>query len=112
LRADGDSGRPVLKFRDIALSRVMCKAASLQGAPVSSKKAKPPDFEQALGELEAVIERLEHGELPLEEAVKQFERGIELARSCESSLRQAEQRVEVLLQKKDDASPEPFVPED
>jgi exodeoxyribonuclease VII small subunit len=79
---------------------------------VSSKKAKAPDFEQALGELEATVERLEHGELPLEEALRQFERGIELARSCEASLRQAEQKVEVLLQKNEDASPEPFVPED
>jgi exodeoxyribonuclease VII small subunit len=79
---------------------------------VSSKKAKAPDFEQALGELEATVERLEHGELPLEEALRQFERGIELARSCEASLRQAEQKVEVLLQKNEDAAPEPFVPED
>jgi len=79
---------------------------------VSSKKTKAPDFEQALGELEAVVERLEHGELPLEEALRQFERGIELARSCEASLRQAEQKVEVLLQKNPDASPEPFVPEE
>jgi exodeoxyribonuclease VII small subunit len=79
---------------------------------VSSKKAKAPDFEQALGELEATVERLEHGELPLEEELRQFERGIELARSCEASLRQAEQKVEVLLQKNEDAAPEPFVPED
>jgi exodeoxyribonuclease VII small subunit len=79
---------------------------------VSSKKAKAPDFEQTLGELEATVERLEHGELPLEEALRQFERGIELARSCEASLRQAEQKVEVLLQKNEDAAPEPFVPED
>lgn len=79
---------------------------------MSGKKARVPDFEQALGELEAVVERLEHGDLPLEEALRQFERGIELARSCESSLRQAEQKVEILLQKKDDAPPEPFAPED
>jgi exodeoxyribonuclease VII small subunit len=79
---------------------------------VSGKKTKAPDFEQALGELEAVVERLEHGELPLEEALRQFERGIELARGCEASLREAEQKVEVLLQKNPDATPEPFVPED
>ena len=79
---------------------------------MTSKKSKAPDFEQALGELEAVVERLEHGELPLEEALRQFERGIELARSCEASLRQAEQKVEILLQKNADASPEPFLPED
>jgi len=59
---------------------------------VTSKKAKSLDFEQALSELETVVERLEHGELPLEEALKQFERGIELARSCQVSLKQASRR--------------------
>jgi len=46
--------------------------------------------------------------LPLEEALKQFERGVQLARSCESSLKQAEQKVEILLQKTPEAAPEPF----
>jgi exodeoxyribonuclease VII small subunit len=75
---------------------------------VTSKKAKSVDFEQALGELETVVERLEHGELPLDEALKQFERGIELARGCQDALKQAEQRVEILLAKTPEADPEPF----
>ncbi|MCJ7453651.1 MAG: exodeoxyribonuclease VII small subunit [Steroidobacteraceae bacterium] len=75
---------------------------------MTSKKNKALDFEQALSELEAVVERLEHGELPLEDALKQFERGIELARSCQTSLKAAEQRVEILLRKAPDAEPEPF----
>jgi exodeoxyribonuclease VII small subunit len=79
---------------------------------VTAKKGKTVDFEQSLGELEAVVERLEHGELPLEEALKQFERGVELARSCQASLKQAEQKVEILLQKTPDAEPAPFDAED
>jgi exodeoxyribonuclease VII small subunit len=75
---------------------------------VTTKKGKTIDFEQALGELEAVVEKLEHGDLPLEEALKQFERGIELTRSCQASLKQAEQRVEVLLARTPEATPEPF----
>jgi len=75
---------------------------------VTPKKAKTVDFEQALGELEAVVERLEHGDLPLEEALKQFERGIELTRGCQASLKQAEQRVEILLQKTPEAEPASF----
>jgi exodeoxyribonuclease VII small subunit len=75
---------------------------------VSSKKAKSLDFEQALGELEAVVEKLEHGELPLEDALRQFERGIELARSCQAALKQAEQKVEILLARNPEATPEPF----
>jgi len=78
---------------------------------VTSKKAKTLDFEQALGELETVVERLEHGELPLEEALRQFERGVELARACQASLKQAEQKVEILLQKTPEAEPEAFEPD-
>jgi len=75
---------------------------------VTPKKGKTVDFEQALGELEAVVEKLEHGDLPLEEALKQFERGIELTRGCQASLKQAEQRVEILLARTPDATPEPL----
>ncbi|HLB85524.1 MAG TPA: exodeoxyribonuclease VII small subunit, partial [Steroidobacteraceae bacterium] len=45
---------------------------------MSKKEPRTPDFEQALAELEAVVERLEHGELPLEQALTQFERGMAL----------------------------------
>ena len=75
---------------------------------MTPKKGKTIDFEQALGELETVVEKLEHGDLPLEEALKQFERGIELTRGCQASLKQAEQRVEILLARTPDATPEPF----
>ena len=76
------------------------------------RKGKTPDFEQALEDLEATVEHLERGDLPLEEALKQFERGIGLARSCQAALKQAEQKVEILLQKTPDATPEPFEPDE
>ena len=79
---------------------------------MTTKKTKTPDFEQALADLEETVERLERGDLPLEEALKQFERGIGLARSCQVALTQAEQKVEILLQKSPEAAPEPFEPED
>jgi exodeoxyribonuclease VII small subunit len=72
----------------------------------------PPDFERALGDLEATVEQLEHGDLSLEEALKQFERGVALARDCQAALKQAEQKVEILLQKSATAAPEPFEPDD
>jgi exodeoxyribonuclease VII small subunit len=89
-------------------AKPLCKSFRPREATVTSRKGKGPDFEKALAELEAVVERLEHGELPLEEALKQFERGIELARSCQASLKAAEQRVEILLRKTPDAEPEEF----
>jgi exodeoxyribonuclease VII small subunit len=79
---------------------------------VTTRKSKTPDFEQALADLEETVEKLERGDLPLEDALKQFERGIGLARSCQAALKQAEQKVEILLQKTPDAAPETFEPED
>jgi exodeoxyribonuclease VII small subunit len=58
-----------------------------------TKKTKGVDFEAAMSELEGIVERLEHGDLPLEESLKQFERGVELTRTCQAALKQAEQKV-------------------
>lgn len=66
------------------------------------------DFETALAELEALVERLERGDLPLEEALASFERGVGLTRQCQGALRSAQQKVEILLQKPDGPDVEPF----
>jgi exodeoxyribonuclease VII small subunit len=63
------------------------------------KTDKLPDFEKSLGELEALVQRLEQGDVPLEEALKTFERGVALTRQCQTALRSAQQKVEVLLAK-------------
>jgi exodeoxyribonuclease VII small subunit len=67
-----------------------------------------PDFERMLKELESLVARLEQGELPLEESLRQFERGVELTRLCERALKAAEQKVEILLEQRPDARPVPF----
>ncbi len=59
-------------------------------------KPATPDFEAALAELESIVQKLEQGELSLEESLKQFERGVVLTRSCQKALRQAEQKIRVL----------------
>ena len=56
-----------------------------------------PRFEDALAELEGLVQRLEKGELPLEESLVAFERGVTLVRALSERLAQVEQRVEVLL---------------
>ena len=61
--------------------------------PRSSKKSSTPNFENALGELETLVETMEQGELSLEESVKHYERGIALLKQCHQALRQAEQTV-------------------
>jgi exodeoxyribonuclease VII small subunit len=60
-----------------------------------SKKATP-NFEKSLQELETLVERLERGDLSLEESLKQYERGIALTRLCQQALSEAEQKVEIL----------------
>lgn len=67
-----------------------------------------PDFEQALAELETLVARLERGDLPLEEALQAFERGVELTRQCQGALKAAQQRVEILLRRNGQTEPEPF----
>ena len=66
------------------------------------------DLDGSLQELESVVEQVESGDLPLEEALKQFERGVKLTRKCQATLKKAEQKVEILLKKTADAEPEPF----
>jgi len=69
---------------------------------------KAPDFEQSLVELEALVEKLEQGDVPLEDALKTFERGVALTRQCQTALRTAQQKVEVLLGRSGEESIEPF----
>jgi exodeoxyribonuclease VII small subunit len=61
--------------------------------------ADPADltYEQALAELEAIVTQLERGEVPLDETITRFERGVALARRCEDRLQEAERRVALLL---------------
>jgi exodeoxyribonuclease VII small subunit len=57
-----------------------------------------PNFEAALEELEQLVERMETGELSLEESLKAFERGVVLTRDCQKALKDAELRVQALTQ--------------
>lgn len=57
----------------------------------------PASFETALGELEGLVEKMERGDLSLEDSLAAFERGIQLTRTCQEALNQAEQKVEQLL---------------
>lgn len=59
--------------------------------------ADPLDFEAALKELEGLVEKMEQGDLSLEASLAAFERGIQLTRTCQEALTQAEQKVEQLV---------------
>ncbi len=62
-------------------------------------KVKEPSFEEALKGLEAVVERLESGEPPLEESIRLFEEGMRLSETCRKRLDEADRKIELLLRK-------------
>lgn len=63
------------------------------------------DFEKKLGRLEEIVEKMETGELTLEDSLKLFEEGVKLTRECGSQLTEAEQKVKLLLGIDDDGNP-------
>ena len=54
-------------------------------------------FEASLAELEQIVGKLESGDLPLEESLELFEKGIKLSRECRERLTKAERRIEILM---------------
>lgn len=58
---------------------------------------KKINLEKSLADLESLVDELESGDLPLEKAMKKFEEGIKLTRGCQAALKDAEQKVQILL---------------
>jgi exodeoxyribonuclease VII small subunit len=71
---------------------------------MNEKSTQEPGFEQALSDLEKLVEQLESGELSLDQSLKQFKRGVELTRHCQGILDQAQQVVEQLIDPDDESS--------
>ena len=68
-------------------------------------------FEDSLAELEQLVERMEQGNLSLEESLKLFERGVQLTRACQKALKDAEQKVQILLEENGEPILKPFIDE-
>ena len=66
---------------------------------MAKKSTETPNFETSLKELEALVEKMEQGDLSLEASLSHFERGVQLSRACQQALKTAEQKVEILMQK-------------
>jgi exodeoxyribonuclease VII small subunit len=93
-RVDASSIAPLLwisLFRTALMARASGSKSSARETPDVAF-----DFEAAMTELEGVVANLEQGDLPLEEAMRAFERGIALTRACQEALKSAEQKVEML----------------
>ena len=76
-------------------------------APASSVS----DFEQSLEALEQLVDRMEHGDMSLEESLAAYERGVGLYRHCQTALEQAELRVRMLTDPQDPSTAAPFPPQ-
>lgn len=77
-----------------------------------SKKNNIADFEKNLNALEGLVKKLEAGELSLDDSLKQFEKGIKIARECQESLANAEQRIQILTESTEGQSLKDFESED
>lgn len=73
-----------------------------------ARKKTAVDFEQSLGALQALVERLESGDLSLEDSLSAFEQGVTLTRECQQALTQAEQKVSQLLEQDGQLVTAPF----
>ena len=73
-----------------------------------ARKKAAADFETSLAELQSLVERLESGELSLEDSLGAFEQGIRLTRDCQAALAQAEQKVQQLLERDGELEEVPF----
>ena len=72
----------------------------------AAKASKQPSFEEALSELTSIVESLDGGELPLDESLAQFERGMALMKQCHATLADAEKRVQQLVGFDNDQNPQ------
>ncbi|ENM6582513.1 exodeoxyribonuclease VII small subunit [Vibrio alginolyticus] len=75
------------------------------------KKPENMTFEATIEELDSLVDQLENGDLALDDALRKFERGIALARAGQTKLRDAEQRVSILLSEDDEAPLSDFKPD-
>jgi len=79
---------------------------------MAKKQQQTVPFEKSLEELETLVEKMEQGDLSLEESLQYFERGVQLTRACQQALKDAEQKVEALLKKNGQETIVPFDSED
>ncbi|HBO24219.1 MULTISPECIES: exodeoxyribonuclease VII small subunit [unclassified Providencia] len=80
-------------------------------AKEKSQKVPTVSFENSLKELEQIVARLESGDLPLEDALNEFERGVQIAKQGQKVLQQAEQRVQILLSDDENKPLDDFSPD-
>ena len=90
---------------------IICTSYHLNIFIYMPKKKTTTLFEDSLAELEQLVSQLEQGDISLEESLKSFERGVTLTRTCQKALQEAEQKVQILIEKNGTQTLEPFTDE-
>ena len=88
----------------------MAKRKAAKKAAEEEQDLSLAGLEETIEELEQLVEQLESGDLSLEQAVREFERGIKLTRQCQNVLKEADRKVEILLEAAEE--PTPFEPDE
>lgn len=78
---------------------------------MTKKTERQPSFDKALTQLEAIVQEMENGSLPLEKTMEQFEEGMRLIALCSAKLEEVERKIEILAKKGDKVVAEPFIPD-
>jgi exodeoxyribonuclease VII small subunit len=95
---------PAIQFLDKQQKLTVAAKKSQQ----KSASSKTLNFEAAMQELEALVAKMEKGDRSLEDSLKDFERGVELTRVCQTALREAEQKVQKLINENSQPDLVPF----
>jgi len=74
----------------------------------NTEKKKPQSCEKALKDLESIVTKMEKGDLPLEDALKQYEKGMSLVQNCQKALSDADQRIKLIMEKNGEITQESF----
>ena len=97
-----------VEAQSVSTGSSLPSAGAAESASASSADSPAPAFEQILQELEGLVTQLESGDLPLDEALRTFERGVRLTRDCQAALTAAQQKVQLLLQRGESVALEEF----
>lgn len=101
-----------LKLTCRCSNRIVRESNDSGDTMATSKSSKSYPFEKSLEKLEQLVERMEQGDLSLEDSLKTFEEGIKLTRECQQALAKAEQKVKMLIEENGAVSEAGFEPDD
>jgi exodeoxyribonuclease VII small subunit len=82
------------------------------GEPGGDRQEASVSFEEAMEQLEAIVAKLESGDVPLEQAIELFQEGMRLSQLCGSKLEQVERKIEMLIETEQGLQRRPFAPEE